>query len=124
MHFHRYERTAAAAFIVLYPSLALAHGEWILLLPFGQLIALIASGVLAKLLTPRGSALIIWVIAFGVCLGTWLLPKPVEKWLVGGEFPPTGSRLFAIGFLPVIVVALLSIVFARWRSSTLKGKCL
>ena len=113
MQLLRSKRNIVAALLALCPSLALAHGEQILLLPLGQLLALVACGVLARACAPKGKALIIWLIALGVCICTWFLPLSMQQALMGSHVPPSESRIFAIGFLAPSLAVFLGIMVAH-----------
>ena len=94
------------------PEAAWAHGQEILLLPFGQLIALVVAGVIAW----RVSRLVVvrWTVfltALAVAFTTWTLPKAVEDALVGRQ--PSEGGLFMLGLAPAIAAGVIALL---WRS--------
>jgi len=98
--------------VCLLPEAAWAHGQEILLLPFGQLIALVAAGVIAWRVC-RWAVLrcAVFLAAIAVALVTWTLPKAVEDALVGRQ--PSEGRLFLLGLAPAIVAGVIALL---WRS--------
>ena len=114
----RQVHSAICAAMCFVPELAWAHDEEVFFLPLGQLIALLATGVIAwrasRLLAVRT---VIFLVAIIVTVATWTLPKAVEDALTGAH--ASAGRYFTIGLAPVAIAAVLALA---WRSFSHEGR--
>lgn len=78
----------------------------------GQLIALVAAGLIAWWASPRTAVRTAAVLlAVAITIATWILPRPLQDALVGVR--PSDGRLFAVGLAPAFVVGALALA---WRA--------
>jgi hypothetical protein len=95
--------------LALIPGTALAHGEEVLLFPFGTLIAVVAVIVLGVLCKIRWPAV--------VCAALFSLAASLPFWTIpSSSFPSsiqhTGWGHFVVGFGPSIVAGVLAVWLA------------
>ena len=98
--------TAAAAF----PSAAQAHGEQVLFLPIGQLLALLIAGVIAWRSTDGWKKrCLVMAAAIATAFACWFLPGNLF-----GVWSYTVTANFLMGLVPpVVIAALVSAVVRR-----------
>lgn len=87
-----------------------AHGQQVIFVPIGQIIALVIVAMIA-VWAVRGVTARVAVVAFAVCIGvlTWVVPNGYLPWWALA----TSEASFLTGLLPPVAIAMLVAWVAR-----------
>jgi hypothetical protein len=96
--------------VALHPCIALAHGEEVVFLPVGQLVALVVVGILLWRLPFRGVAVRVFSVmcVAGVTLPLWFA---TVSWFPA--FLRGAAGFFLVGLVPAVVVVLAIFLLQR-----------
>ena len=112
-----FRHLSTAVLLAAMPTMAHAHGEQVLLVPFGQLVALVPAAVIAWRLTSSSIArTVVLVSAPLVPIILWFLPNYYFPWWMLA----TDIGSFLTGFIASTVVAL--VVAVSWRMFSRKDR--
>ncbi|MBD9470892.1 hypothetical protein [Pseudoxanthomonas sp. PXM01] len=100
--------------LAVIPDAALAHGEEVLLFPFGTLVAVAVIAMVAFALRIHWHVRVLaWLAAVAASFPLWFVPGR----LLPAPLRSTDAGIFATGFLPSLIVAAVVVWLFRRRKS-------
>ena len=113
-------RLAIACIGMAMPCTALSHGEEVLLLPVGQLAAVVVLGLALWWARPTiWEAMAAVIAALAASFLIWIVPNPA--YLLGSTFPHRSVGNFVSGLVPPVIAALAVLWWCRHGRRKARG---